>query len=93
MVGLIGLSVVLLIGIGCIHVYWAFGGTWGSNIVLPTRESQQLAFIPGKMAMLVVAFLVFSTALLLIIQGGLSRRFSRSSWLDGDAGHVSPLSV
>ncbi len=70
---MIGVSVILLIGIGCIHVYWAFGGTWSANIVLPSRSTrkQQPVFVPSKMATLVVAFLLFSTALLLIFQGGL----------------------
>jgi hypothetical protein len=70
-VGLIGISVILLMGIGSIHVYWAFGGIWGSTIVLPTIQSQKAAFVPGKIATLVVAFLVISAALLLFLQGGL----------------------
>ncbi|MFD0050691.1 DUF3995 domain-containing protein [Actinomycetes bacterium NPDC127524] len=70
---MIGISAVLLIGIGCIHVYWAFGGTWGGNNVLPQGKTRgrQPVFAPGKMATIVVAFLVFSSALLLILQGGL----------------------
>jgi hypothetical protein len=70
---MIGVSVVLLIGIGCIHVYWGFGGTWGGNIVLPkgTTLEQQPVFVPSKMVTLTVAFLLFSTAFLLILQGGL----------------------
>ncbi|MGF7047750.1 hypothetical protein J2T13_002256 [Paenibacillus sp. DS2015] len=69
--GLIGLSVVTLTGIGCLHVYWAFGGTWGSTIVLPTTKTQNHTFVPGKIATLIVAFLVFFAALLLFLQGGL----------------------
>ncbi len=70
---MIGVSIVILIGIGCIHVYWAFGGAWAGNIVLPTRSTlkDQPVFVPSKMATLVVAFLLFTTALLLIFQGGL----------------------
>lgn len=70
---MIKVSVVLLIGIGCLHVYWAFGGTWGSNKALPkgTTMEQQPVFVPSKMATLAVAFLLFLAALLLILQGGL----------------------
>lgn len=68
---MIGGSVLLLIGIGCIHVYWAFGGTWGSNNVLPKGTKLQPVFVPSKKATLVVSFLVFLAALLLIVQGGI----------------------
>lgn len=70
---MIAVSFMMLIGIGAIHVYWAFGGTWGVNVVLPksTAQDSQAAFLPGKALTLIVAFLLFSAALLLTLQGGL----------------------
>ncbi|MEW9699426.1 DUF3995 domain-containing protein [Paenibacillus sp. SI8] len=71
MTGLIGLSALLLAGIGGIHVYWAFGGRWGGSVAIPTGEAQKAVFRPGKTATLVVAGLLFVAALLLMLQGGL----------------------
>ncbi|OPH51170.1 hypothetical protein BC351_35560 [Paenibacillus ferrarius] len=70
MVGWLGFSSLLLFGIGCLHVYWALGGKWGMNVALPTAvSSKQRAFVPGKMATLLVSVLLFGTSLLLLVQG------------------------
>ncbi|TPG71553.1 DUF3995 domain-containing protein [Brevibacillus laterosporus] len=66
---LIGLSILLLVFIGCIHVYWAFGGKWGVGVAVPTGVSQQPTFVPGSAGTLIVALLLFGASLLLMIQG------------------------
>lgn len=66
---LIGLSILLLVFIGCIHVYWAFGGKWGVGVAVPTGESQQPTFAPGTAGTLMVALLLFGASLLLMVQG------------------------
>lgn len=67
-----GVSVFLLLCIGGLHVYWAFGGRWGISVVIPTTSgSGKLTFKPGTIATLIVAILLFSAALLLSIQGRL----------------------
>ncbi|MGJ7909986.1 DUF3995 domain-containing protein [Neobacillus sp. LXY-1] len=73
MVGLmIAGSAILLIGIGCLHVYWAFGGSWGSNHIIPkSAKLEHPIFAPGKFVTLFVSFLLFLAAGLLILQGGL----------------------
>ncbi|MGN6648080.1 MAG: DUF3995 domain-containing protein [Cytophaga sp.] len=38
-----------------IHVYWAFGGQWASGAVIPTRDDEQQAMMPGILPTLIVA--------------------------------------
>ncbi|WP_307545189.1 DUF3995 domain-containing protein [Paenibacillus sp. V4I5] len=67
-----GISVFLLFCIGGLHVFWAFGGQWGSRVAIPaTSGLGEQTFKPGPIATLIVAILLFSSALLLSIQGGL----------------------
>ncbi|MCG7318840.1 DUF3995 domain-containing protein [Brevibacillus laterosporus] len=66
---LVGISILLLVSIGCIHVYWAFGGKWGKSVAIPTDESQQPTFAPGTVGTLLVALLLFGASLLLMAQG------------------------
>ncbi|MCR8963373.1 DUF3995 domain-containing protein [Brevibacillus sp. 7WMA2] len=68
---LLGMSVLLLVSISCMHVYWAFGGKWGGSVVIPTDESQQPTFVPGTLATLLVAFLLLGAALLLMARAGI----------------------
>lgn len=50
------------------HYYWAFGGTYGANAVLPEIENTgKKAFVPGKIATFVVATLFLSVALFFIM--------------------------
>ncbi|WP_268893743.1 DUF3995 domain-containing protein [Paenibacillus puerhi] len=67
---LLALSVVLLLGIAGVHVYWAFGGAWGAQAVLPSRPNEQPVFQPGIAVTLLVALLLFGAGLLLAVQGG-----------------------
>lgn len=75
MVGLVLFTAILIIFIGCLHIYWAFGGKWGSQGVIPSTKSQQPTFNPGKVLTLIIAFLLLSASLLLMIQGGLLPSF------------------
>ena len=45
-----------------IHVYWAFGGKWGENSVIPTTNQEEKAVMPGIIPTLIVAlgFLCFA---------------------------------
>ncbi len=36
------ISTVVLISIAGIHLYWAFGGSWATDSVLPTKENDDL---------------------------------------------------
>lgn len=77
-----GISVFLLFCIGVLHVFWAFGGKWGSRVVIPaTSGSGELTFKPGIIITLIVAILLFNAALLLSIQGRLLPALPSSSWV------------
>jgi len=70
---------VLLILLGCVHVYWGFGGKWGSNAVIPVRSSEPgspLLFIPGKAATMIVAIMLWGAAYALLVQSGLISDFT-----------------
>lgn len=66
------LNLVIFILISLIHVYWAFGGAWGIEGVIPELENRSAALKPPPIATLVVAggllgfALVHATALKLI---------------------------
>ncbi|NEW07421.1 DUF3995 domain-containing protein [Paenibacillus sp. SYP-B3998] len=75
MVVLIGLSALLLVGIGGLHIYWACGGKWGGAAAIPTGESQKPLFTPSILGTFLIAFLLFVAAFLLMIQGGLLASF------------------
>lgn len=51
----------VLLVLAAIHVYWAVGGTAGSNTVIPTRDGQPL-FRPSRMTTLAVAILLSCVA-------------------------------
>ncbi|WP_079911985.1 DUF3995 domain-containing protein [Paenibacillus sp. 32352] len=61
----------LLSCIGILHVYWAFGGRWGSAASIPSRAgSDKPVFVPGKVGTLIVAVLLFGVCSVLLIQSG-----------------------
>jgi len=63
---LIGVSTAtLLFALGLLHVYWAAGGRWGTDVTIPKRDGQPL-FDPPPAATLLVAFLLFSAGLVLL---------------------------
>jgi hypothetical protein len=67
----LGLIVVLLLGaIGFLHIYWALGGRWASEVVIP--ESKQLpAFLPSPAMTLAVACALMIAAGIVVGQLGL----------------------
>ncbi|KQO00655.1 DUF3995 domain-containing protein [Paenibacillus sp. Leaf72] len=68
----LSLSGFILLLLGGIHVYWAFGGKWGASAALPTKAgSQQTLFVPGAAGTMIVACLLFCAAMLLLMQGRL----------------------
>ena len=63
---LITINTLIFLFLSSLHVYWAFGGKWGSTAVIPTVDDKQPAFIPGKFITLVVASGLFLFALITI---------------------------
>jgi hypothetical protein len=68
-------AAAVLLGIGGLHVYWAAGGRWGSNVAIPSRHDGrndgQPSFVPGRTVTLVVAGLLCAAALVLLGRLGL----------------------
>ncbi|UVI30901.1 DUF3995 domain-containing protein [Paenibacillus spongiae] len=60
-------DVCVLFAIGLLHVYWAFGGKWGINAVIPQQDGRR-AFTPGAGITLLIALLVFSAGILLLLR-------------------------
>jgi hypothetical protein len=56
---LIIVNTFILLALSFLHFYWAFGGRWGWQFSLPTKENGDFLFQPGIFATLVVAFGLF----------------------------------
>ena len=52
---------LLLISMGTVHVYWAFGGVIGLDKALPTQDGKRL-LDPGKLLTFLVALFLFGFA-------------------------------
>ena len=50
-----------------LHVYWAFGGKWGSEAVLPTKNENINVIMPGVFITLLVAFGLLSFAGIILL--------------------------
>lgn len=59
---LFSIDALILLGVAVIHFYWAFGGKWGVNAVLPQINSEKRIFTPSPLMTLAVAvpFLIIS---------------------------------
>lgn len=61
------ISVCILFLVSILHVYWAFGGKWATNSVIPTKSGEK-AFIPGIGMTLFIALLLSMAAMILLQQ-------------------------
>jgi hypothetical protein len=59
---LFSIDALILLGVAVIHFYWAFGGKWRANAVLPQINSEKRVFTPSPLMTLAVAvpFLIIS---------------------------------
>lgn len=64
------LAAAVLLILGALHVYWAGGGRWGTDVAIPTREGLP-RFAPGIASTLIVAALLCAAALVLLGRVGL----------------------
>ena len=63
---LIGISTsALLFTLGLLHVYWAAGGKWGTDVTIPKQDGTPL-FQPPRAGTLLVAILLFSAGLVVL---------------------------
>jgi hypothetical protein len=71
MTRLIGiLTAGVLFALSLLHVYWAGGGVWGSNVTIPKQDGKPL-FEPSRAGTLLVAFLLASAGLVVLGRLGL----------------------
>lgn len=57
---IIYMNTLIFLLLGAVHVYWAFGGKWGMNTALPTKDAGgESLFSPGLIETLIVAFGLF----------------------------------
>ncbi len=63
--------VLIFTVLAAIHVYWLFGGTWGIEQVIPTKENEMSALVIPKFATAIVALVLFVFALIYLITSGL----------------------
>jgi len=68
-------SIILLIiftSLGSIHFYWLFGGKWGLEKVIPTKDNQMSTLSIPKFATLIVALVLLLFGLVYLVKSGLS---------------------
>lgn len=63
---------LIFLFISSIHVYWAFGGKWGSDAVLPTKEDNSTkVLIPSMLPTLIVALGTLGFGIFILKKGNL----------------------
>ncbi|MEK7016306.1 MULTISPECIES: DUF3995 domain-containing protein [Bacillus] len=63
-------STCILFLVSFLHVYWAFGGKWGTNSVIPTKSGEK-AFTPRGGMTLFIALLLSMAAIILLQQANI----------------------
>ena len=62
------------------HVYWALGGRWGREAVIPAKEDNAKVFTPGPLPTLIVAAGLLLLGLIILVSAGLTP-FTLPAWL------------
>lgn len=86
------LSIILFViftSLGFIHFYWLFGGKWGLEKVIPTKEMREKAIEPPKIATAIVGIILVSLGLFYLIKAGLLS-FQIQNWIITYSGWVIP---
>lgn len=73
---------LIFLFISSIHFYWAFGGQWGSDAVLPTRADNNTKVLnPSILPTLIVAFGLLGFGLFILVMSGLIS-YNIPQWLN-----------
>jgi Protein of unknown function (DUF3995) len=75
------IAVVLAILLGAVaglHVFWAFGGSWGKAATVPERDGRPL-FRPSQGVTLLVAAALITAAACAVVRGGVTAE-SGAAW-------------
>jgi len=71
MIFLVYVAACLLLAISALHVYWAFGGRWGSSAALPAKPgSERPLFVPRLPETIGVAVVLAALCAMLLVQAG-----------------------
>lgn len=60
------LFVVFLL-LSSLHIYWGFGGKWGKNAVIPTKNDNVKVMMPGALSTFIVALGLLSFGLIVLM--------------------------
>lgn len=72
---------LIFLFISSIHFYWAFGGKWGSDAVLPTKDDNKTNVLnPTILPTLIVAIGLLGFGLFILVMSGLIT-FNTPQWL------------
>ncbi|WP_298220898.1 DUF3995 domain-containing protein [Flavobacterium sp.] len=80
----------ILIGLGSIHFYWAFGGKFGFARTLPTKITGEKVLNPKKIDCLIVAFVLTLFGVFYAIESGLIV-FKLSEWIISYVSWIIPI--
>ena len=86
---MMGLLILIFVFLGSIHVYWAFGGQWAADTVLPTNSAGKRMLNPSTLMTLVVSIGLFAFAMYYMVVAGWIH-FYLPSWLQLLAGWGIP---
>lgn len=81
--------VIIFSFLSAMHFYWAFGGRWGVDSVIPTAEDSIKALRPPTIATIVVGIVLLSFALFYVTRMGILT-MELGSWLFLYTGWVLP---
>jgi hypothetical protein len=59
---------LIFLALSAIHIYWAFGGEWGKNAAIPSKENNQKAISPGFFSSFIVALGLLALCLYILIE-------------------------
>jgi glucan phosphoethanolaminetransferase (alkaline phosphatase superfamily) len=73
---------LIFLAISSIHFYWAFGGGWGADAVLPTSSDENTKVLnPSILATLIVALGLLSFGIFVLVKS-VFFIFTMPTWLD-----------
>lgn len=72
---------LIFLFLSSIHFYWGLGGRWGSEAVIPVKDNNVKAMMPGPLPTFIVAFSLLGFGLFILIKSRLIN-VSLPFWLE-----------
>lgn len=76
-----GISFLILLFLSGIHLYWAVGGKWGIQSVLPTTPEEKIVLQPRWVDSVVVGVVLAIMGILFAVKSGLFELHFLPNWL------------